>query len=63
MSIRASSASAVEELFSPMIGAYSPRTIKGYSSDFLVFRRWCHDNDCSSLPAEAATIAALSMIR
>jgi hypothetical protein len=58
MSIRAGSATAVEELFGPMIGAYSPRTIKGYSSDFLVFRRWCQENDCSSLPAEASTLAA-----
>jgi integrase len=34
----------LSKLFAPCIGAYSERTIKGYSSDLQTFIRWCMMN-------------------
>lgn len=39
-------------------GAYSERTIRGYSSDFRAFEAWCCDNGLSALPASPEIVAA-----
>ena len=44
-------------LLAPAIGAYSPRTIHGYSGDLRAFSDWCLARRRPSLPAEPGTIA------
>jgi integrase/recombinase XerD len=45
------------ELFAPCIGAYSERTIKGYSADLSVFIDWCSGHLCNWLPASPQSVA------
>jgi site-specific recombinase XerD len=47
---------SVDDIMSVVSGAYSPRTIKGYSSDLKVFIEWCDTRNHSWLPAEPQTL-------
>ena len=38
-------------------GAYSPHTLRGYRSDFVIFETWCQKTKRSPLPATPETVA------
>ena len=44
-------------LFAPVLGAYSPRTINGYTADLTVFIEWCRLNHHTWLPARPDVLA------
>jgi len=45
-------------LFAPCLGAYSPRTLRGYMADLAVFIEWCRRARWTWLPADPLTIAS-----
>lgn len=47
----------LQALFAPCLGAYSPRTFKGYAADLRVFAAWCDAHQCRWLPALPHDIA------
>ncbi len=49
--------SELEALFAPCVGAYSPRTFKGYTCDLRVFAIWCQVNQCNWIPASPYDVA------
>ena len=48
---------SVSEIFRACDGAYSPRTIRGYSSDLRTFVRWCDSRGNPWFPATPETLA------
>ncbi len=38
-------------------GAYSPHTLRGYRSDFVIFETWCRKTKLTPLPATPETVA------
>ena len=38
-------------------GAYSPHTLRGYRSDFVIFETWCRKTKRTPLPATPETVA------
>ena len=47
----------LDYLLAPCIGAYSPRSIKGYSSDLRIFIDWCRARSCEWLPSKPQAVA------
>ena len=44
-------------LFAPVLGAYSPRTISGYTADLAAFIKWCRRKHHNWLPASPKALA------
>jgi integrase len=47
----------LDSLLASCIGAYSPRSIKGYSSDLRIFINWCRARSREWLPADPQAVA------
>ena len=45
------------DLLRTAYGAYSPRTLRGYTADLQCFIEWCRARSCKWLPADADTVA------
>jgi integrase/recombinase XerD len=48
---------SIDDVLSACVGAYSSRTLKGYSSDLNVFLSWCLTRPCNWLPADPQAVA------
>jgi integrase/recombinase XerD len=48
---------SIDNILSACVGAYSSRTLKGYSSDLRVFLSWCLSRPCNWLPANPQAVA------
>lgn len=47
-----------EAALSRLEGAYAPATLRAYRGDFVIFTRWCAEEDLPALPASPETVAA-----